>query len=76
MGSEMCIRDRDTHMVKILEHAKFAVNRELVNGGLNYSVTLKSFIFLPTFDVREENGSLFATNGGDQNLQKRNTCEK
>ena len=63
-------------MVKILEHAKFAVNRELVNGGLNYSVTLKSFIFLLTFDVREENGSLFTTNGGDQNLQKRNTCEK
>ena len=69
-------------MVKILEHAKFAMNRELkskfVNGGLNYSVTLnsKSLIFLPTFDVREENGSLFTTNGGDQNLQKRNTCEK
>ena len=37
-------------MVKILEHAKFAMNRELksklVNGGLNYSVTLKSLIFL------------------------------
>ena len=67
-------------MVKILEHAKFAMNRELksklVNGGLNYSVTLKSLIFLPTFDGREENGSLFTTNGGDQNLQKRNTCEK
>ena len=67
-------------MVKILEHAKFAMNRELkskfVNGGLNYSVTLKSLIFRPTFDVREENGSLFTTNGGDQNLQKKNTREK
>ena len=43
------------------------------NGGVNYTVTLKSLVFLPTCDIREENGSLFTENGEYENLQKRNT---
>ena len=32
-------------------------------------------IFLPTLDIREENGSPFNANGEYENLQKRNTCK-